>query len=189
MNDPRPRARRSPLRATTDTSRSIAAARPVVSPAATHGDDAAARNAGRAAAAHPVVHDDGGRERVPAATDRPGATTPGHAALELRSVVKRYGDGPAEVRALTDVSLRVEPGEFVAVMGPSGSGKSTILHVGGALERVDAGAVSVFGTDLAGLTPTEAATLRRTTVGFVFQRLNLLANLTAVENVTLPLEL
>lgn len=119
-------------------------------------------------------------------TDTATPTTP---ALELRSVVKRYGTGNREVRALTDVSLAIAPGEFCAIMGPSGSGKSTILHVGGALEPVDAGSVSVYGTDLASLDPAGAAALRRTDVGFVFQRLNLLPSLTAVENVMLPLEL
>jgi putative ABC transport system ATP-binding protein len=110
-------------------------------------------------------------------------------ALELRAVVKRYGTGLAEVRALTDVSLRVEPGELVAVMGPSGCGKSTMLHLAGALEVPDAGQVLVAGRDLATLGLAEQAALRRTDVGFVFQRLNLVPSLTATENVMLPLEL
>ncbi len=110
-------------------------------------------------------------------------------ALELRSVVKRYGSGTTEVRALTDVNLAVDPGQLVAVMGPSGCGKSTLLHVAGALEPVDAGAVSVFGTDLATLDARGRSALRCRDVGFVFQRLNLLPSLTALENVMLPLEL
>jgi putative ABC transport system ATP-binding protein len=111
------------------------------------------------------------------------------AALELRAVVKRYGAGLAEVRALTDVTLQVEPGQLVAVMGPSGCGKSTMLHLSGALEDPDAGHVLVGGRDLAALGARERAALRRTDVGFVFQRLNLVPSLTAIENVMLPLEL
>ena len=113
----------------------------------------------------------------------------GTAALELRDVVKRYGAGPTEVRALTEVSLTVKPGEFVAVMGPSGSGKSTLLHLAGGLERPTAGRVLVGGEDLDALDAAGLARLRRRDVGFVFQRLNLVPTLTAVENVMLPLEL
>ncbi len=110
-------------------------------------------------------------------------------ALELRSVVKRYGRGPAEVRALTDVSICVRPGELVAIMGPSGCGKSTLLHLAGGLEEPDAGTVLVDGHDLAGMGITERAKLRRRRVGYVLQRLNLVPSLTALENVMLPLEL
>lgn len=113
-------------------------------------------------------------------------TTP---ALELRDVVKRYGSGLTEVRALTDVSFAVAPGELVAVMGPSGCGKSTMLHLAGALEDPDAGQVLVGGRDLSTTSATERAALRRTDVGFVFQRLNLVPSLSAMENVMLPLEL
>jgi putative ABC transport system ATP-binding protein len=115
--------------------------------------------------------------------------TPPPAALELRTIVKRYGAGLTEVRALTDVSVRIEPGELVAVMGPSGCGKSTMLHLAGALEDPDAGQVLVDGLDLSTLSPAQQATLRRTDVGFVFQRLNLVPSLTAMENVMLPMEL
>ena len=116
-------------------------------------------------------------------------TTSRPPALELAAVVKRYGAGLTEVRALTDVTLRVEPGQLVAVMGPSGCGKSTMLHLAGALEDPDAGHVLVAGRDLSTLGPSARATLRRTDVGFVFQRLNLVPSLTALENVMLPLEL
>ncbi len=116
-------------------------------------------------------------------------SSPAPAALELEAVVKRYGSGLTEVRALTDVSVRVEPGELVAVMGPSGCGKSTMLHLAGALEDPDAGHVLVGGRDLSTLSPAQQATLRRTDVGFVFQRLNLVPSLSAMENVMLPLEL
>lgn len=109
--------------------------------------------------------------------------------LELRSVVKRYGDGPTEIRALSDVSLTVQPGELVAIMGPSGCGKSTLLHLAGGLDRADAGSVRVDGRSLEAMSPSERAELRRRDLGFVFQRLNLVPSLTALENVLLPLEL
>jgi len=119
----------------------------------------------------------------------PDTTGPAPSALELQAVVKRYGAGLTEVRALTDVSIRVEPGELVAIMGPSGCGKSSMLHLAGALEDPDAGHVLVGGRDLSTLSAAGRASLRRTDVGFVFQRLNLVPSLTAMENVMLPLEL
>jgi putative ABC transport system ATP-binding protein len=110
-------------------------------------------------------------------------------ALELVDVVKRFGTGATEVRALTDVSLTIAPGELVAVMGPSGCGKSTLLHLAGGLEDATAGQVRVGGRDVGLMSPARRAALRRTDVGYVFQRLNLVVTLTAVENVMLPLEL
>jgi len=110
-------------------------------------------------------------------------------ALELRHVSKVYGEGPTEVRALQDVDLSVEAGELVAVMGPSGSGKSTLLTIAGSLEDPTSGEVLVGGAALSGLSRNERARLRRRAIGYVFQDFNLLAGLTAVENVALPLEL
>ena len=110
-------------------------------------------------------------------------------ALELRQVSKVYGSGPTEVHALCEVDLSVERGELVAIMGPSGSGKSTLLTIAGSLEEATSGQVLVDGVDLAGISRSERARMRRRSIGYVFQDFNLLAGLTAVENVTLPLEL
>ena len=109
--------------------------------------------------------------------------------LEFTDVVKSYGQGETEVFALRHVTLSVAPGELVAVMGPSGCGKSTLLHLAGALEPPSAGRVRVDGRDLGDMNREEQAALRRRDVGYVFQRLNLVPSLTAVENVMLPLEL
>ena len=110
-------------------------------------------------------------------------------ALQLTNVSKVYGSGPTEVRALLEVDLTVEPGELVAVMGPSGSGKSTLLTIAGSLEEPSDGEVSVGGLPLSRLSRSERAALRRRAIGYVFQDFNLLAGLTAAENVSLPLEL
>lgn len=93
------------------------------------------------------------------------------------------------MRALNDVSLRVEAGEFVAVMGPSGSGKSTLLTIAGGMELPTEGTVTIDGVGLQGLSVHAMAQLRRERIGYVFQSLNLLSSLTAAENVRLPLEL
>ena len=109
--------------------------------------------------------------------------------LELRQVAKRYGTGPTEVQALRDINLAVDAGELVAVMGPSGSGKSTLLTIAGSLEEPSSGEVVVAGHALSGLSRNDRARLRRQSIGYVFQDFNLLAGLTAAENVSLPLEL
>jgi putative ABC transport system ATP-binding protein len=109
--------------------------------------------------------------------------------LELRHVSKLYGEGPAQVQAIQDVNLSVEAGELVAVMGPSGSGKSTLLTMAGSLEEPTSGQVLIGGMALAKLSRGDKARLRRRSIGYVFQDFNLLAGLTAVENVSLPLEL
>jgi putative ABC transport system ATP-binding protein len=110
-------------------------------------------------------------------------------ALELRHVSKVYGSGPTEVHALQDVDLSVERGELVAVMGPSGSGKSTLLTIAGSLEGATSGQVFVDGLDIATVSRSDRARMRRRSIGYVFQDFNLLPGLTALENVTLPLEL
>ncbi|HEX3620937.1 MAG TPA: ABC transporter ATP-binding protein [Acidimicrobiales bacterium] len=109
--------------------------------------------------------------------------------LELHGVSKMYGDGAAQVHALRDVSLTVDEGELVAVMGPSGSGKSTLLTIAGTLEEPTEGEVLVGGTAVVGMSRNDRARLRRRSIGYVFQDFNLLAGLTAAENVSLPLEL
>jgi putative ABC transport system ATP-binding protein len=109
--------------------------------------------------------------------------------LELHDISKTYGHDATEVHALQDVDLRVEAGSLVAVMGPSGSGKSTLLTIAGSLEDPTTGEVVVDGTHLSSLSRNGKAALRRRSIGFVFQDFNLLAGLTAVENVALPLEL
>jgi putative ABC transport system ATP-binding protein len=109
--------------------------------------------------------------------------------LELRDVSKVYGQGAAQVTALSEVSLTVDAGAMVAVMGPSGSGKSTLLTIAGSLEDPTRGEVRIGGTSLGSMSRNDKARLRRRTVGYVFQDFNLLAGLTAAENVALPLEL
>jgi putative ABC transport system ATP-binding protein len=109
--------------------------------------------------------------------------------LELRKVSKSYGEGATEVHAIQDVNLAVERGQLVAVMGPSGSGKSTLLTIAGSLEEPTSGDVLIDGAALSAMSRNDKARLRRRTIGYVFQEFNLLAGLTAAENVSLPLEL
>ena len=109
--------------------------------------------------------------------------------LELRDVHRTHGAGAAAVHALRGVSLTVRPGELVAVMGPSGSGKSSLLNLAGGLDSPTGGEVRVEGVLLAGMSSGRLARLRRRSVGYIFQDLNLLPGLTAAENVALPLEL
>ncbi len=125
-----------------------------------------------------------------ATLDQPATTRPRTGAvLELRGVSRVHGEGATRVHALREVSLVVLPGELVAVMGPSGSGKSTLLTIAGGLDSPTSGEVYVEGRPLSGASPTELAALRRRSLGYVFQDLNLIPALTAVENVMLPLEL
>ncbi len=114
-------------------------------------------------------------------------TTTALALVELRNVHKIYGSGESEVRALDGVSLSIEQGEFVAVMGASGSGKSTCLNILGCLDVPTYGQYLFRGVDVGQLTLDQLALLRRHYLGFVFQGYNLLARTTALENVELPL--
>src|SRR6202790_3082266 len=109
--------------------------------------------------------------------------------LELHQISKSYGEGTTAVHALEDIDLSVDEGHLVAVMGPSGSGKSTLLTIAGSLEEPTSGEVTIDGASLRAMTRNDKARLRRRTIGYVFQEFNLLAGLTAVENVALPLEL
>ena len=102
---------------------------------------------------------------------------------------RRYGDGEAAVDALRGVSLEVQTGELVAVMGPSGSGKSTLMHLLAALDKPTGGAVSIAGQDVGSLNDGEVTLLRRHHIGFVFQFFNLLPMLDAEENIKLPLSI
>jgi putative ABC transport system ATP-binding protein len=111
------------------------------------------------------------------------------AMLDMRRVSKVHGSGPSEVRALREVDLTVGRGELVAVMGPSGSGKSTLLTIAGTLEDATSGEILIDGAEISAMSPDDRARLRRRSIGYVFQDFNLLAGLTAVENVALPLEL
>jgi macrolide transport system ATP-binding/permease protein len=104
----------------------------------------------------------------------------------LTDVHKHYQNGDSTVRALDGVSLSIERGEFVAIMGQSGSGKSTLMNIIGCLDRPTSGSYRVLGKEAAHLSPDELAALRRETFGFVFQRYNLLATATAGENVEIP---
>ncbi|MFD1504835.1 ABC transporter ATP-binding protein [Georgenia yuyongxinii] len=110
-------------------------------------------------------------------------------AAEARAVVKIYGHGATEVRALDGADLRIPAGQFTAVMGPSGSGKSTLMHVLAGLDTADAGQVLLGETDLTALDEDARTLLRRSRIGFVFQSFNLVPSLTAAENIALPLTL
>jgi putative ABC transport system ATP-binding protein len=109
--------------------------------------------------------------------------------LELRDISKTYGEGATEVHALQRIDLSVDSGSLVAVMGASGSGKSTLLTIAGSLEDPTSGQVYVGGRPLSSLSRNGKARLRRQSIGYVFQDYNLLAGLSALENVSLPLEL
>ncbi|GAA1971604.1 ABC transporter ATP-binding protein [Amycolatopsis minnesotensis] len=110
-------------------------------------------------------------------------------AIEATGLTKIYGSGDAEVIALDHVDLAVARGRFTAIMGPSGSGKSTFMHCAAGLDRPTSGEVRLGGTPLSGLRDNDLTDLRRERVGFVFQSFNLLPTLTALENITLPLDL
>lgn len=111
----------------------------------------------------------------------------GESLLKLEHIYKRYGTGETAFDALRDVSLNVNQGEFVAIMGPSGSGKSTMMNIIGALDRPTKGVYLLNNIHVEELNSDQRALLRRRYLGFVFQGFNLLARTTALENVELPL--
>jgi putative ABC transport system ATP-binding protein len=102
-------------------------------------------------------------------------------------LVKSYGSGDTEVRALDHVTVDIARGEFTAIMGPSGSGKSTLMHCLAGLDSLTAGSVSIGDVELAGLSDKRLTALRRDRIGFVFQSFNLVPTLSALENITLPI--
>ncbi|MFN7732783.1 MAG: ABC transporter ATP-binding protein [Pirellula sp.] len=111
------------------------------------------------------------------------------AIIETRNLVKQFGSGDVAVEVLRGVNLTIEPGEFVALMGPSGSGKSTLMSIIGGIEPPTSGQVLLDGVDLSTLDDDQRTLMRRRKIGFVFQAFNLIPTLSAVENVSLPLEL
>ncbi|MBN6040978.1 ABC transporter ATP-binding protein [Amycolatopsis sp. 195334CR] len=110
-------------------------------------------------------------------------------AIEVRGLTKVYGSGETEVAALRGIDVTFRRGEFTAIMGPSGSGKSTLMHCAAGLDQATAGQVLLDGVELSTLSDDARTELRRDRIGFVFQAFNLLPTLTALENITLPLDL
>ena len=126
------------------------------------------------------------------ATDQSGAPAPAEAGatvVQAHDLTKRYGEGSTAVDALRGVSIDVQAGELVAVMGPSGSGKSTLMHILAGLDTPTTGTVTIAGTEITTLPDAKLTRLRRKHIGFVFQFFNLLPMLTAEENILLPLSI
>lgn len=109
--------------------------------------------------------------------------------LETIDLVKYYGEGDNLVKAIDHTNLRVEPGEFTAIVGRSGSGKSTLLHMLGGLDRPDSGKVLIEGKDIFQLKEEKLATFRRRKIGFIFQNYNLISSLNVWENIVFPIGL
>src|ERR1019366_566816 len=107
--------------------------------------------------------------------------------IELTNITKVYKTGDVDLRALDGVSLHVESGEFIAIMGSSGSGKSTLMNIIGCLDRATQGTYVLAGQNVSGMSRGELARIRNHVLGFVFQQFNLLARTSALENVELPL--
>lgn len=107
--------------------------------------------------------------------------------IRMDRIYHVYGNGKQKVQALTEISLTITPGEFVAMIGPSGSGKSTLMHIMGCLMQPTSGSYQLFGQETSRLSRNDLAGIRNTTFGFVFQNFNLLPRASAIQNVTLPL--
>lgn len=110
-------------------------------------------------------------------------------AIETQNLVKEYMQGGQPLRVLNNINLRIEKGEFMAIMGPSGSGKSTLLNMLGALDRPTSGKVLINGTDIGTLNDDQLADLRNKEIGFIFQQFNLISRMDALHNVQLPLSI
>src|SRR6476659_6926050 len=109
------------------------------------------------------------------------------ALVELRNVSKIYHLGGEEIRALDDVSLDIDEGEFISIIGPSGSGKSTLMHILGCLDTPSKGTIKLDGTMIHDASPRQLAGIRNRKIGFVFQFFNLLPKLNVLQNVELPM--
>lgn len=111
------------------------------------------------------------------------------AVIETKELVKEYKQGDAVLRVLKNIDLKIEKGEFMAIMGPSGSGKSTLLNMIGALDRPTSGKIMINGIDLSTLNDNDLATLRNKEIGFIFQQFNLIHRMSAIANVEVPLSI
>jgi putative ABC transport system ATP-binding protein len=123
----------------------------------------------------------------PPATSTPRSAGSPPSLVEADRLTRSYTMGAAVVKALRGVSLRIAPGDYLALVGPSGSGKSTLMHLLGGLDRPTSGRLVIDGQDVSTMRPNQLAALRNTTIGFVFQSFHLLARTSAVDNVALPL--
>ncbi len=119
----------------------------------------------------------------------PTSMSPLFAAASARGATKTYGKGDTQVVALDGVDIDFASGQFTAIMGPSGSGKSTLMHCMAGLDRIDSGTVTIGDVDVTRATEKQRTHLRRDRLGFIFQAFNLVPTLTAIENITLPMEL